>query len=147
MTPQVREQDAVLFDIRPAVAWATDRQGGQQIAGQKVFVGENAPRGTALSYYLKSAGGDVKLTIADVNGRIIRTFASAPERAGINRVMWNLAADSPQGQGGGGGGGRGGAPSVEAGTYLVSLTAGGKTQTKPVTVLQDRWVGERMIRA
>ena len=69
MTPQVREQDAVLFDIRPAVAWANDRQAGQQVAGQKVFVGENPPRGGAISYYLKNGGGDVKLTIADFNGR------------------------------------------------------------------------------
>lgn len=45
---------------------------------------------------------------------------------------------------GGGGGGRGGVvPAVEAGTYIVTLSANGKTLTKPVTVLQDRWLGER----
>ena len=60
----------MLFDIRPAVAWLTDRQRGQQTGGQKAFVGENPPRGAAISYYLKAAPrGDVKITIADATGR------------------------------------------------------------------------------
>ena len=59
-------------------------------------------------------------------------------------VMWNLAPNPPPGDQGRGGGGRGGAPpSVEPGTYVVTLTVGGKTYMKPVTVLQDRWLGER----
>jgi hypothetical protein len=66
------------------------------------------------------------------------------KQAGINRVLWNLAPNPPQGQQGGGGGGRGGAPPpVEPGTYIVTLNAAGKTLVKPVTVLQDRWLGER----
>ena len=137
----------MLFDIRPAVAWITDRQKGQQIAGQKVFVGENPPRGAAISYYLKNAAGNVKVTIADFNGRTIRTIPAPPGRAGINRVMWTLTPDPPQqgpgGAGFGGGGRGGGVQTVEPGTYLVTLTAGGKTVTKPITVLQDRWLGER----
>ena len=148
MTPQVREQDAVLFDIRPAVAWANDRQAGQQVAGQKVFVGENPARGGAISYYLKNGGGEVKITIADFNGRAIRNL-TGPGKTGINRVMWTLTPDPPpqgQGQAGGGfgGGGRGGgAATVEPGTYLVTLSVAGKTLTKPMTVLQDRWLSER----
>ena len=145
MTSKVREEDAVLFDIRPVVSWIIDRQAGQQVAGQKVFVGENAPRGAAISYYLKSAGPDVKMTIADFTGRTIRTL-TGPGKAGINRVVWNLQPEPQQGQGGGvGGGGRGGGGgnAVDPGTYLVTLTTGGKTVTKPITVLQDRWLGER----
>ena len=62
--------------------------------------------------------------------------------------MWTLTPDPPQGQGqgqgGGGGGGRGGGGgTVEPGTYLVTLTVAGKTLTKPMTVLQDQWLGER----
>jgi photosystem II stability/assembly factor-like uncharacterized protein len=161
LTSQVREQDAVLFDLRPAVAWVNDRQAGQQVTGQKVFVGENPPRGAAISYYLKNAASDVKLSIADFNGRIVWTLpapagppgrgatppapAPAPGKVGINRVMWNLTRQQQQGEGGGGGfgGGRGGANAVEPGTYLVTLSVGGKTFTKPLTVLQDRWLGER----
>ena len=145
LTPQVREQAAVLFDVRPTVAWLNDRQAGQQVTGQRNFEGENPPRGAAIHYYLKSGGGDVKLTIADFNGRTIRTL-NATARPGINRVMWNLSAEPAEGRGGqgGGGGGRGGGGgAVPPGTYLVSLTVGGKTSTKPLTVLEDQWLNQR----
>src|SRR5207342_2391539 len=46
-TSEARAQDVVLFDIRPAVLWLTDRQRGQQTGGQKTFAGENPPRGAA----------------------------------------------------------------------------------------------------
>ena len=91
----------------------------------------------------------MKVSIADVTGRVIRTI-DGTKSAGINRVMWNLAPTSPQGQGGGGfggggfgGGGRGGFVTVEPGTYIVTLEVGGKKLTKPLQVLQDRWLGER----
>jgi len=172
-TPALRAQDVALFDIRPAVAYLSDQQHGQQVGGQKVFVGENAPRGTAISYYLKSAAsGDVKISIADVNGKML-CQSDGPKEAGINRIQWALVAPllAPQGAGGGGGGGGqagrggggptnascsagaggggggggrgGGGGGVEPGTYIVTLTANGKTLTKPVTVLQDRWLGEK----
>src|SRR6266508_1517139 len=112
LTPQVQDQDAFLFDIRPAIAYLNDQQRSQQVAGQKVFVGETAPRGAAIHYYLKSApAGDIKIAIADAAGKVIGNL-DGTKTAGINRVMWNLAPNPPQGEGrgGGGGGGRGGAP-------------------------------------
>jgi hypothetical protein len=143
-TQAVRDSDAALFDIRPAVAWLNDQQNNQQVGGQKVFVGENAPRGAAINYYLKSAAaGEVKITIADVNGRVIRALEGA-KTAGINRVVWNLAPQAAPGQAGGGfGGGRGGAVAVDAGTYIVTLDVAGKKFSKPLQVLQDRWLNER----
>jgi hypothetical protein len=171
-TPAVQAQDVALFDIRPAVSYLSDQQHGQQVGGQKVFIGENAPRGAAISYYLKSpASTDVQISIADVSGRVLCRSDGAKD-AGINRIQWALVApllsQQPAGGGGGaggagargaaggtpnascsaggggGGGGRGGAGGgVEPGTYIVTLTANGKTLTKPVTVLQDRWLGER----
>ena len=114
-----------------------------------MFVGENGPRGTYINYFLKSAaGGDVKVSIADASGKVVRTI-DGTRQAGINRVLWNLAPDPPpppagSGQAAGFGGGRGTAPqAVEPGTYMVTLSVGGKTYTKPVSVLQDRWLGER----
>ena len=90
-------QDVALFDIRPAIAYLTDRQRGQQTGGQKAFVGENPPRGTAINYYLKSAAtGDVKITIADATGKTIRTLDGTKD-PGINRVQWTL---TPQPLGG-----------------------------------------------
>ena len=34
-------------------------------------------------------------------------------------------------------------PSVDPGAYLVTLSVGGKMYTKPVTVVQDRWLNEK----
>jgi photosystem II stability/assembly factor-like uncharacterized protein len=138
----VGTQDIVLFDIRPAIAYLTDRQRGQQTGGQKAFVGENPQRGTTINYYLKSAAtGEVKITIADAVGKTIRTLDGTKEQ-GINRVNWNLGPQ-PLGRGGFGGGGRGAGATVDAGTYIVTLAVGGKTYTKPLTVLQDVWLNER----
>jgi hypothetical protein len=54
--------------------------------------------------------------------------------------MWNLAPQPQQGQAGGG---RGGGGTVGEGTYVVTLDVGGKKYTKPMQVLQDRWLNER----
>jgi photosystem II stability/assembly factor-like uncharacterized protein len=137
--------DAVLFDMRPAVAYITDRQQGQYTGGQKYFAGENPPRGAAINYFLKSApSGAVTITVADTAGRTIRTIEGTT-RAGLNRVMWNLQPGPPPGQEGrGGGGGRGGfGAGVDPGTYLVTLSMGDRRVTKPLTVLQDVWLRER----
>ena len=144
LTQAVRDSDATLFDIRPTVAWVNDQQNNQQVGGQKVFEGENAPRGAAINYYLKSAAtGDVKITITNASGATIRTL-DGPKTAGINRVMWNLAPQPQPGQQQGGfGGGRGGGGAVEPGSYNVTLEVAGKKFTKPLQVLQDRWLNER----
>jgi hypothetical protein len=105
LTPAVLAADATLFDIRPAVAWLNDRKAGQQVTGQMVFRGENAPRGAAISYYLKSAAsGPVRIQIADVTGRVLRDLEGTGLQ-GINRVQWNLAPNAPPGVQAGRGGG------------------------------------------
>ena len=149
MSSAVAAQDAALFDVRPAVAYISDRQSGQQVAGHKYFEGENPPRGASINYFLKSASaGDVRVTISDMNGRTLRTITGT-KNAGINRVMWNLTAQAAEGQGqgrgGGGGGGRGGGGGqpVDPGTYVVSLEANGQKYSKSVTVLEDSWLGQR----
>jgi hypothetical protein len=45
--------------------------------------------------------------------------------------------------GGGGGGRGGGGGAVTPGGYTVKLTVGGRDYTKPVQVLEDRWLRER----
>jgi hypothetical protein len=136
LTAEAQAQEAVLFDIRPAVAWLNDRRRGQQTGGQKAFAGENPPRGAAISYHLKAAA-DARITVADSAGRVIRTL-DGTKNAGLNRVMWNLAA----GRGAGGAGGRGGGSAVTPGTYTVTLDVGGKQLTKPLIVLEDVWMRE-----
>ena len=142
LTPMVRDSDVALFDIRPAIAYLNDQQHNEVVGGQKVFVGENGPRGAAISYYLKAAAsGDVKITISD-GSRVVRTLEGT-KNAGINRVWWNLTETPQPGQQAGRGGGRGGFAQVGPGVYEVTLEAGGKKITKPLEVLRDEWLSER----
>jgi photosystem II stability/assembly factor-like uncharacterized protein len=134
LTPKVLQADAQLFDVRPGVLWKQDVTLSRSLGGDKHFRGENPAEGVAISYYLKSApAGDVKLTVTDYAGKVVRTI-NGTMNAGLNRMQWDFRGDPPQragGQaqrGGGGGGGRGGAggPQSEPGSYLVKLSVGGK---------------------
>ena len=49
--------EAVVFDIRPAVAWVTDIQKAMLAEGAKLFRGQNPAQGSAISYWLKSGAG------------------------------------------------------------------------------------------
>jgi gamma-glutamyltranspeptidase len=150
--------DAYLFDVRPAVAYRRDLQANRcrptlPCTGQRLFVAENAPAGTAISYYLKSpAAGDVKISISDLTGRVLCSM-NAPGAAGINRIQWTLASPAIAGQGSGRGGNAGSqdmncsrpADSNEAapGAYTVKLTVNGRDYTKVVEILEDRWLDQR----
>jgi photosystem II stability/assembly factor-like uncharacterized protein len=106
MTPQsTANADAVVFDIRPAVAWVSDIQKAILAEGAKLFRGQNPAQGTWISYWLKSeAAGDVRITIKDVMGRDVRVV-NGTKNAGLNRVQWDLRAAAAGGRGRGQGGG------------------------------------------
>ncbi|HYY43262.1 MAG TPA: hypothetical protein VE775_11065, partial [Pyrinomonadaceae bacterium] len=165
LTSKVMDEDAHLFDIRPATLWLNDVRYSRAATGAKIYRGANAAQGTAISYYLKAApAGDVKITVADYTGRVIRNLTGTKE-VGLNRVQWNLRSNPPPrpanlppgfggggggGQGGGGGGGGGGfgglfnqGPLVEPGTYVVKLSVGGKDYTTRVVVEPDTWMNEK----
>lgn len=151
---KVLDTDVHLFDVRPGTQWLNDPTLSRYTGGAKLFRGSNPAPGTAISYYLKSApASDVKITVADYSGKVIRNIVGTKE-VGINRVQWNLRTDPPPrpanlpggfgGGGGGGGGGFGGLFNiglpVEPGTYVVKVSAGGKDLTTKVVVEADTWM-------
>ncbi len=148
LTDEAAKADVALFTPRPAVAWRTDTTQNVTVGGNKHFRGTNPAPGTAIGYYLKTAAtGDVKITISDVTGRVVREM-DGPKDAGLNRVQWNLRGNPPTGGRGGAAGapqaaagGRGGfgGPAVEPGTYLVKLSVGGKEYTTRVVVEADTY--------
>ena len=95
MTQKVMDSEATLFDVRPGTIWQNDPRLGRYWGGSKLFRGANPAPGTAISYYLKTApSGDVKLTISDYTGKVVRNIAGTNE-AGLNRIQWNLRGDPP----------------------------------------------------
>jgi photosystem II stability/assembly factor-like uncharacterized protein len=147
---KVLDSEVTLFDVRPGTIWQNDPRLGRYWGGAKLFRGANPAPGTAISYYLKSApSGEVKLTISDYSGKVVRNIVGTNE-VGLNRVQWNLRGDPPPrppgggGFGGGGGGGGGGFGNflaqglpLEAGTYNVTLTVNGKDYKTKVVVEND----------
>ncbi len=95
-----------LFTPREAVQWKTDRRNQTEVPGAKHWVGENAPRGTAISYFLPSATTEqVLVTITNTaTGQDVRSCLGTGN-AGLNRYQWTLSGNPGAG---GGGGGRGG---------------------------------------
>ena len=105
LSDEAMKTDAQLLDIRAATAWINDIQRAVLVEGAKNFRGQNPPRGTAISYWLKSApAGAVRITITDITGREIRSLEGT-KNAGLNRVPWDLALAGGRGGRGGRGGG------------------------------------------
>lgn len=111
LNDKVLAANAHLFDVRPGVQWLNDVTYSRFTGGQKVFKGENPQPGTAITYYLTTPPtSDVKITISDITGKVIRNL-TAKKDVGLNRVQWNLRGDPPprpagfRGPGGPGGAG------------------------------------------
>jgi photosystem II stability/assembly factor-like uncharacterized protein len=99
LTDAATAADAALLDIRPAVVWTSDIQKAITVGAAKHFRGQNPPRGSAISYWLKSEpAGEVRLSISDVTGREIRSIAGT-RTAGLHRVQWDLGTTVGAGRG------------------------------------------------
>ncbi|HVF66806.1 MAG TPA: hypothetical protein VM914_04035 [Pyrinomonadaceae bacterium] len=147
LTPEVTREDVHLFDVRPALRYATrmTRYG----VGDKAFAGQNPPYGALVSYYLRTKPDDktkLKLQILDSAGKMISEIENVAKERGLNRVSWNLRYGGPtvrrpptdeevQFTGGPRG------PQVLPGTYTVRLLVGDKTYERKIEVRLDPTVG------
>ncbi len=96
----------------------TDITKANGLGADKHFRGQNPQGGTAISYYLKAAAtGDVKITISDSTGRVVREMDGTKD-AGLNRVQWNLGPTPVLG-----GRGAGFAAAVVAGEEAAAVVA------------------------
>ena len=150
LTPEILASDTHLFEPRDAVLWKEDRTLSRSVTGNKTWQGDNAPRGTVIQYYLNDdVGGEVDLTITDLQtGEVFRDLEGTGDE-GLNRVEWDSRGNEPpplEGGGGFGGGGFGGgnqAPLAEPGVYRVTLSVNGDEYSTTVTVLEDIWLDQR----
>ena len=150
LTPQIQSSAFHLFTPAPGVMfhmWRADE--GQGVG----YFAPNAPNGAIIDYYLKSGikptpeqrkehQGPVKIVITDASGNPVVTDYG-PGKPGINRFVWTMQYAGPVGlkyefmpkpnaffnpnRG----------PRVAPGTYKVSITADGQTQSQTVTVMPD----------
>ncbi len=148
MSPELTNLAMHMFDVRPALRYATAGGFGGFGSGNKPFVGSNTPYGALVTYYLKDKPDEktpVRMEILDVSGKVIREMKEIPKEKGLNRTAWNLRHDAAKqrrpptdedrerAQFTGGLSG----PQVLPGRYTARLTVGDKTLEKPIEVRLD----------
>lgn len=120
--------------------------------------GENPPRGVIVTYYLESVpSGKITLTFKDVSGNVLRQFTSMDDEIrkaqqdkpdatqvyltaneGWNRFVWDMRLPhSPAIDGGDVQFERMAGPTVVPGSYEVSLSVDGNTQSQPFELVKD----------
>jgi photosystem II stability/assembly factor-like uncharacterized protein len=120
--------------------------------GYTEFSGDNPPRGAIVDFYQTAPqNGAPALQIFDASGNAVRTVKGThkvkgkevpliPNKAGIDRYVWDFTEDPPakwlgaaredyQGPKTG--------PRVVPGTYSVRMTVGGKAYVQPIEVKPD----------
>ena len=143
MTPQILDNSAHLFSVRPGLRFASTftRYG----IGDKVFTGPNPAAGATITYYLKEKLDDkaeFKVQVFDRDGKLVQDIEKPSREKGLNRITWNLRFGGPEvrrpptpEQVAFGFGPRG--PLALPGTYTLKMTVGGKVYEQPVEVRLD----------
>jgi photosystem II stability/assembly factor-like uncharacterized protein len=144
LNAEALNQDAVLFDMRPAMRFNSrfTRYG----IGNKPFAGPNPAYGAPITYYLKDKPESLKIQILDSGGKVIRDLKEPAKEKGLNSLAWDLRYEPPkqrrppseeerEAEEFRGGGPRG--PQVLPGRYTVELVAGGKSLRKDLEVRAD----------
>jgi len=111
--------DAALDDLTTPVEALPERDGFRL---QKAYPNPFNPA-TTIAYVI--AGADdvpVDLRITDVRGRTVRTLVRGHRVPGDHQVRWDGFDDEGR--------------AANSGTYLASLTIGGKTQSRFITLLK-----------
>ena len=130
LTPQVMASAVHAFSTEPAEQIRYRREKGH--TGDMVFRGQNPPAGAILDFWLREDAEEVALTVRTEAGEEVARF-TAPGRAGMNRVIWNLRfseADQEAGEVPGG-------PLVVPGRYAVEVRAGDQSSETRLEVRED----------
>ena len=153
LTPEIAASPAHLFAPRAAYRFRPITAPSTQY--DDPTTGEDPEYGAAITYHLKAAASATpRLTILDAQGQVVRTLDSVSNKAGFNRMSWDLR-DTPSSElrlltspmyaphivAGPAGRAAPGAPQVAIlmppGMYTVKLTVDGKDFTQPLVVRKD----------
>lgn len=146
-----------MLRLGTAAAWEEEKDENEQVHARFLDAGHNPPAGVTVHYHLEhSSAPDAVLRISDRNGDVVRTVRPKPENyselaesekpngpflpvdEGMNRFEWDMRydpssrvfTDGPKSDAIEG-------PLVTPDTYTVSLTVGGKTAKREVTIEKD----------
>ena len=146
LSNETLDKPAHLFDIEPRARYGFSTQGmNYHLFGDKHLEVPNEPDALVINYVLKAdATEQARIRLADPAGRTIREL-QGPARAGLNRVLINLAGGGGRGGPGAGAGagaagqrgrgaGAGAAGPLAVGDYVVTIDVAGQTLTKPARV-------------
>jgi len=139
--PAARGQELHLFPIPTATEWRLyDHKAN---TGHKLFLAPNPPEGALLTYWLGAKPGEkdeVKVTVTDAAGALVRELKGPKPLVGWNRASWDLRREPPVKPEEGAERGFGGPPRgplVLPGSYTVKVAAAGKEATRTVVVEDD----------
>ena len=152
LTPAVEKQPLQVFAPSTGVEWQRWSRGE---GAEPSYTAPNAPNGVVLDFWLpkelkasaaeKAAHhGPVEIQVKDAAGHLVATRWMDKTEAGVNRYVWDMSYDGPTkldfdqmpaSENGGEGGNSG--PPVLPGSYSITVTADGHSQTVPATVTYD----------
>ncbi len=137
-SPSVAAEPAHLFNVRPATIinyWAD-----VSTAAHNIYAAENPAEGAVFSYHLVTPAQNVKFTVTNASGRVVREL-TGPKTAGIvQRINWDLRWPPAAGGGRGGGGGGG---EDEFGGPPAAAQAGGRVPGRVALPIPAHNIGAR----
>ncbi len=133
ITSETIAAEATLYKPQSAVKRRSDPSRGQ--SGTRRFVGAVPASGAPIYYSLGKDAQSVKISISNIQGRVIREL-EGDVKAGLHRVAWDLRATQQGGSTGGQSRSRRGG-TVSTGEYLVTLSVNGQDYKQVLTVEDD----------
>lgn len=134
--PLMTQEPVHLFETPPAYVHTVAATEGYHFSADGAFEGETKPYGAMLTYWVGTEADSAVVTVNAEDGRTVRSF-TAPAAVGLNRVVWDLAEDLPDGIEPGGGRFGPRPPEALPGLYTVTVSVGGSTASRPLSVLED----------
>ena len=136
-------EDVHLFEPRKSTDWTLNPR--LEDLGDGDYVSENPESGAYINFYVDEALDEpATLSITDVSGNVIRTITDSTATPGVNRLAWNMRAESATALDtpiSGGWRSTTYGPKVPPGNYTIRLAAAGKEATGSVSVRADPRIG------
>ncbi len=133
MTERAINAPTYLLPPAPQIRWRNQPSGGN-VGGVSFFRGENPPSSARIAFMLNDAR-DIRVSILDATGGVLRTYDELETKDGFNWIDWDMRRAPPPPGRGGGRFRRG--PLVPTGTYRVVLEADGMRMEQALEIKPD----------